>query len=409
LSSRWILFLLFVIALSIRLCAAEWMGEPPQKDALQYHQIAVNIVSGNGYSLDGVEPTTLRPPVYPLFIAAIYALSGVDHKNTLIAQAVLNALLLIPLFWLAVKVSKSVAVGMTTAVLFVLHTSFEIVTRLTAENLLIPLMLGLVVLMLRAGEAGTHHLKYGMGAGLMVGVMGLTKPEYSLLGIGILFMALIWSQARQNWRTWLIVALVSLALQGAWQLRNIEVKNPGQQQAVKSTLLFANCPALFGNGWWTVSDMKKLEEQRIDCHRMLESQPNDTLMNRIEALWYEQPWLMIKLSVSRELILWASPPVGSSKLGTFAGPLQWLALMIQYLFVGAAFWMLIRELRKRPELFPFLALALYMTVVYGFTHSIRRYGYPFVPELCLFAAWWMGMLWWKWSSRMMDGESHGSS
>jgi hypothetical protein len=245
-----------------------------------------------------------------------------------------------------------------------------------------------------------------MGAGLMVGVMGLTKLEYSLLGVGILFMALIWPQARQNWRAWLIVALVSLALQGAWQLRNIEVGNPGQQQAVKSSLLFANCPALFGNGWWTVSDMKRLEAQRVDCHRMLKSQPYDTLINKIETLWYEQPWLMVKLSVSRELILWLSPPVGSSKLASSAAPLQWLALMIQYLFVGAAFWMLIREFRRRPELFPFLALALYMTVVYGLTHSIRRYGYPFVPELCLFAAWWMGMLWWKWHPRVLEEESN---
>jgi len=142
---------------------------------------------------------------------------------------------------------------------------------------------------------------------------------------------------------------------------------------------------------------------------MLESEPNEKLIGRVKLLWFEQPWLMIKLSVSRGLILWVSPPVGSGQLAAFAGPLQGLALLLQYLFVGAAFWMLLRVCRERPEFVPVLALALYMTVVYGLTHSIRRYGYPFAPELCLFAAWWMGMLWRKWRPRARDGESHGSN
>ncbi len=406
-SSTWfVLVALFVVALSIRLCAVEWIGEAPQKDALQYPQIAVNIVSGNGYSLDGVEPTTLRPPVYPFFIAAIYALSGVDHKNTLIAQAVLNALLLFPLFWLAVKVSKSVAVGMATAVLFVLHTSFEIVTRLNAENMLILLMLAFIVLIYRIVAHASHRMRYAIAAGLLAGLMGLTKPEYSMLGLFSLCLALLLPTVRQYWKSWAVIALVSLLFVGGWQARNMLVHDGQQNRIASMGMVFANCPALLGDYWWPVTDMALLEEKRQRCDEFISGKSLPLLKNEIQDMWREKPLEMSKLVVNRLLLLWASPPVGTSMLVKIDELLRWPLLLTQYLFVSVALIFLIRLGLTRPEFYPLLLALVYMSSVYGLLHAIRRYGYPLVPELCLVFAYAVWLLY-RQLSRSREGGGDG--
>lgn len=402
-SSTWfVLVALFVVALSLRLGAVEWMGEAPQKDALQYHQIAVNIVSGSGYSLDGVEPTTLRPPVYPIFIAAIYALSGVDYKNVLVVQAVLNALLLLPLFWLALKISGSSVVGIFAATLVTLHTSFEIVTRLYAENILIPLMLAFVILIYQVISYAPHRMRYAIAAGLVAGLMGLTKPEYSMLGLISLCLALLLPTVRQYWKSWVLIALVSLLCVSGWQARNMLVHDGQQSEIASMGIVFANCPALMGDYWWPVTDMALLEEKRQRCDAFIRGKSLPLLKNEIQDIWRENPLEMSKLVVNRLLLLWASPPVGTSMLMKIDESLRWPLLLTQYLFVSVVLIFLIRLGLTRPEFYPLLLALVYMSSVYGLLHAIRRYGYPLVPELCLVFAYTVWLLY-----RQLHGAREG--
>ena len=386
----WVSIALFVVAVMIRLLAVDSLGAPPEKDALQYHQIATHLLAGGGYSLDGQTPTTIRPPVYPFFIAAVYALFGTDYHYVLIVQALLHAALVFPLCWLGLRITGSELVGGLAGGLFALHTSFEIVSRLYAENLLIPLLLGFVIFSYLACDKRQHYLRYAAGAGVMAGLMALTKPEFSLLGLAALLLALMLSHTRQSWRIWLVTAVVSLLLAGGWQLRNFSVADSGQHRLVQASIVLANCPALTGDGWWIVSDMDRLEQQRETCHRLFDNQSAELLTGKIRQMWLDEPLFMMKLVTSRVLILWASPPVGTSMLVEHSEGLRWPVLFLQYMFVlfslGLLFWMGVRQ----KKLFPLLLAAIYLTAVYGLTHAVRRYGYSFVPELCLmfvYALW----------------------
>jgi 4-amino-4-deoxy-L-arabinose transferase-like glycosyltransferase len=61
-----------------------------------YADIARNLISGNGYSIDGLHPTAFRTPIYPLYLSLIMLISGQSLSGLIIAHAAIgsvNALL----------------------------------------------------------------------------------------------------------------------------------------------------------------------------------------------------------------------------------------------------------------------------------------------------------------------------
>lgn len=384
----WGLGLILLVALVLRLAAVGAWGTPPQKDALQYHTIAVNLVAGHGYALQVGEPTSLRPPVYPLFLAAIYAMTGANYRHALYVQALLNALMVLPLFWLARRFSGSHAVGMLAAGLFAVHTSFEVVSRLYAENLLIPLGLGFVIAVARALQDTGRGWGWSLAGGVLAGLMGLTKPEMGLLGLALLLLGLMWPAARMYWRRLGIVALVSLLMVGAWQGRDLGIRDHGEGHLAGTALFFSYYPAINGTWWWPVTDMQALERVRRQADAYLAGHSREQMARALQAAITAHPGGFVQLAVNRVILLWASPPVGSSTLAGVSPVLRWLALLAQYALTALAMGMLLYSVaRYRVQMVSMLAMALYMTIVYGLMHAIRRYGYPFVPEWCLLVAW----------------------
>ena len=73
---KW-LYLLFTAALVVRIVfvlATPNIGSPQSMDAGTYHSIAVNLLNGNGYSEDGVNPSIFVAPLYPMFLFVVYRL-----------------------------------------------------------------------------------------------------------------------------------------------------------------------------------------------------------------------------------------------------------------------------------------------------------------------------------------------
>jgi hypothetical protein len=60
-------------------------------DSLQYTSIAQHLLRSGTYAITDTSPTLCRPPGYPLFVAAVYALFGPSDGTVLAAQAVLGA------------------------------------------------------------------------------------------------------------------------------------------------------------------------------------------------------------------------------------------------------------------------------------------------------------------------------
>jgi 4-amino-4-deoxy-L-arabinose transferase-like glycosyltransferase len=56
-------------------------------DAIDYDRHAVSIAQGNGFALSYGRPTAFRPPAYPMFVAGVYELVGVEDKAARVQAA----------------------------------------------------------------------------------------------------------------------------------------------------------------------------------------------------------------------------------------------------------------------------------------------------------------------------------
>src|SRR2546423_1812991 len=93
---KWILaFAVFVlIAAGFRIAVAHWLATDIADDGRVYSQIARNVVEQHSYSQSDespYEPTLIRAPGYPLFLAAIYSIFGHTNNGAVrIAQALID-------------------------------------------------------------------------------------------------------------------------------------------------------------------------------------------------------------------------------------------------------------------------------------------------------------------------------
>jgi hypothetical protein len=80
---KWIAFLaLLLLALAFRIAVAHWLANDAPEDGKVYSQIARNVLEQHVYSHDTeapYEPSLIRAPGYPLFLAIIYKVFG--HTN----------------------------------------------------------------------------------------------------------------------------------------------------------------------------------------------------------------------------------------------------------------------------------------------------------------------------------------
>jgi hypothetical protein len=200
------LALTFALALILRLGLVVATADLPigLDDMFQYDMLARSIVTGNGYrwyaqeDLDLIQRyidmevpaeydprgilTSFRPPLYPVFLALVYAVVGTGPRRFLAArlvQALLGAALA-PLTaglgrqaGVSLRASRAAALVVAAYPLLVVYP-----LALATENLYTPLLVLSLWAILRAGERGTarsHAL-----AGALLGLTALTRSVVSM-------------------------------------------------------------------------------------------------------------------------------------------------------------------------------------------------------------------------------------
>src|SRR5438552_2993667 len=90
----WIVVLLILSAAGFRIAIAHFLPNDEPDDGRVYAQLARNVLEQHVYSLDpepAYQPTLIRLPGYPLFLAGIYSLFGHTNNSAVrIAQALLD-------------------------------------------------------------------------------------------------------------------------------------------------------------------------------------------------------------------------------------------------------------------------------------------------------------------------------
>lgn len=158
--------------------SADWVAplgvNPLGDDAQEYIRIAESVRTDGAYAYNG-EPTRVRPPLYPLFLAAIQGAAGHHYLRYAQALQALFITMAVAVFYFIVRRVHGPRAGLVAAVVLGLFVPFAVRSALVMSEALFMLLLLLFLFWtLKALEEGRRR-DYVL-AGLAVGLAALARP-----------------------------------------------------------------------------------------------------------------------------------------------------------------------------------------------------------------------------------------
>jgi 4-amino-4-deoxy-L-arabinose transferase-like glycosyltransferase len=219
----------FALALAVRLLYVGLTGAANftvSDDGQAYHDIALNLL-GRGEFITAIdpphkldEPYANRPPLTPLFLAGVYAVTGPSPAAAQVALAFVGALGCL----LAAVLGRQLfgaTVGLLAGLLAALNPFFVFLTSVPlTENLAIPLYVGLAILLVRIHDHARPRDAWLAGA--VIGFAALNKPTaLSLFPFLILWLAISWRRRPQQvGRIVLPMVIAAMLVILPWTVRN---------------------------------------------------------------------------------------------------------------------------------------------------------------------------------------------
>lgn len=415
-------------------------------DSFVYGDIAKNWLQHGLYGLSGINeisPTYIRLPGYPAFLAAIFAIFGMEHyRAVLVVQMFVD----IGTCFLIADLARRLICLRAARVAFLLAALCPFLANYVANALTETLEVFFTVLALDLAIVGLDtesSMKPWVGCGLAMGAAILLRPDGGLLLLAVeAYLAVLlvrsWMHktrtevsAPHALRAGLILAVVSLATLVPWTVRNLRVFHEFQPLAPR----YANeensfLPAGF-NCWvktwivdyasieeiyWAVPGNKieaeKLPsrafdspEQREQTLQLLEDY-NDALHVTpeldarfaglaTERVHHSPPRYYLELPLLRIADMWLRPRTETLPSDTrwweFDDDPEWLALAItlgiaNLVYVGAAFAGLLRG-RFAPHLGLVLTFVILRSAFLGTLENPEpRYTLECYPLVIILAA-----------------------
>jgi len=211
-------------------------------DSFVYGDIAKNWLQHGIYGLSGtveISPTYIRLPGYPAFLAAVFAIFGMEHYR---AVLVLQIFVDTATCFLIADMARRLVSARAARAAFLLAALCPFLASYAAAALTETLEIFFTALAFDCAIAGlesldARRLRPWLGCGLAIGAAILLRPDGGLLLIAIEFyLALLWFRAGRDearasrprphvlphlLRIALVVALFSLAPLVPWAWRNL--------------------------------------------------------------------------------------------------------------------------------------------------------------------------------------------
>ncbi|HBU69411.1 MAG TPA: hypothetical protein DEE98_03400 [Elusimicrobia bacterium] len=390
----------FVIGLLLR--AAFTLFYPYETfypDSYDYHKIAVNLVSGQGYSIEPGEPTARRAPVYPLFLAAVYSLFGVSAIAVGIIQSVLGAFASILIYKLS-KEYFSERVSLTALYASALYPVLISYCGPVLTETLFSFMLVLSALFI-ARAVKNRSVFYYLTAGLVFGLVNLTRPDTILLPFLLLAAMLVnYEKKRTVLPHFLLFVFAAAVPFIPWTARNYSKFHyvfPGQSGALGALVR--------SDAWYAMNDTT--EENKIEFdkwNRYLESvqkelgpaEAEKKLLNEGIEIILRHPVKFSALVAKRFPRFWIT---SHSSMFSISEPNSAYLSRGQYLILGVktallglhvlllasalmGIWLAKTRLREAS----FLLVLVFYSSLYVFVDIPNRHHVPYMPFIIIFSS-----------------------
>jgi 4-amino-4-deoxy-L-arabinose transferase-like glycosyltransferase len=225
--AHWVIAVLLV-GLAVRLVViAATPHFTPTDDAADYDRHAVSIAVHGVYPPSGFGgPSAFRPPLFPVVLAGVYKVAGVDPPSARwragrVAEALLGVLAVALICLIALRLWGRAVALLSAAIAAVFPPLILVGSSLMSESLYIPLVLTAVLTAL-VHRNSAHRWRYAVLTGVLVGLVALTRGNGIALLVPVLL--LVWSERpRRSWRALrspLVVVAAAVLTLIPWTVRN---------------------------------------------------------------------------------------------------------------------------------------------------------------------------------------------
>ena len=403
------------LALITRLAAALYLGEavtalPGIADQLSYHALALRVLGGHGFSFEQAwwpmtaagAPTAHWSFLYTLYLAAVYAVTGVHPLAARLLQVVAAGILwpwlTYRLTWRVFKSWPAVSrIAWLAALWTALYGYFIYYSAaLMTETFYILAILWTLDCSLRLVERPAAPWRMWLELGLALGVAVLLRQVF-LLFIPFLFLWLVWRRwaALRRTLSGLALALVLLGLLiGPFAWRNWRVFHHFVLLNTNAGFAFywSNHPIhgtrfipLFTDDMPSYQDLTPPELLSLN-----EAELSDALMARGLDFIRADPVRFIRLSLSRIPVYFMFWPSSASSLLSNLVRVSSLGVALPFMLIGAWRWWRSPARHADPAAADGFLLLLFI-LVYSAVHLASwagiRYRLPVDAAALIFAAY----------------------
>lgn len=412
------LLVLLLLGAALRAALWWWFSTVPIyiDDERDYDAIATNLVRHGEFALSPGRPTSIRPPLYPAFVAGTYTLFGVgNYQAVRLAQAVLSLLTTLMLYWLG-REALSPRGGLWVAGLYCFYPSMLGMNNMLLTEVLFTFFLVAaclaVVLYYRRASVGWLAL-----AGVLLGLAALTRSVVWLTPPLLAAFVLLTGRGpdagssiglgKRLLAASAMLLTFSLTL-APWTIRNtllqktfITVDTMGGRNLMmgnyEHTPLYRAWDAVTieGEQSW-IQVLLRAHPELQDAERTTQGQIDKLAMKQGVAFIRENPGLTARRDLVKFLDFWGLERelISRAAAGAF-GPLPRgataaLALLIlgsyaALLFLGVYGAFLAPPADRRVHWF-LLAVLAFVTAVHTLVFGHSRYHLPLMPLVLLYAA-----------------------
>ena len=381
-----ILALIVCIGLALRLAAVFAFAHVPESDELAYRSMALNLVAGREM-VDDLGNRAMYNAGYPVFVLApVYALFG---DNLLLARVV-NVLLGGTSIALCYAVAREAGAGrlgrLLAAALWAIYLPASVyVVYLLKENLMTPLMLGLVWCALRLVKRDSNTA--AIACGVLLGALALTGNA-ALCLVSIVALAVAWAPASGLRRLTLSLLIlgISIALPTPWILRNLQaIGAPVLNTNGGFNLYLGNNPDATGM-FVSIADTPRGPTWQA-LRKQGEYQASEILKHEAISWIQSHPAEFVELAVKKAAYFWQPPLHDGKGQQSSKEKLVRLIWAVEFLVIAASALstLLVPRLRDRLRALLWLALVSY-TAVHMLFYVILRYREPIMPVLTILSA-----------------------
>ncbi len=382
---RYIIAGIFVLALFLRiglLFVYHGGGVAEQQDARDYTAIAHNLIEGNGFTGLNGEPTQIRPPGYPVFLAAVYSAFGESTTAVKIVQDILSALTVLLILLLTIRLFGP-GIGVLAGVLIACYPPFIIYSNIALSETLFTFLLAAFALQLQKAYTGST-IKAWVLLGIIQGLQTLVRPTTLLLPAAVFLLIALVENKKRFLKGFLIFFIISYSIVSIWTVRNWREFHS-----------FIPVSATGGYGLWFSTLDNALIGEKVAEPDFLAQYPqlNGLARYRQDAFLKERAKEYIHShkrefarKMARNLMFLFTQPVGKVVMARshpfIAGVLQ----AAQYIFLAGCCLGIIISIRSYAATMVPLLLLVYMTVLHCVVIPLPRYRLPFEPFMLLFVA-----------------------